>query len=110
VLAASRREVPVDEPPNADEADPSSIEDAASAAERRDALQRALAALPARQRTLMRFLLTAPASSYDEVSVALGMPRGSIGPTYGRSVARLRCDPHLASALGTHPIHARNRS
>jgi RNA polymerase sigma factor (sigma-70 family) len=106
VLAASRREVPVDEPPNADEADPSSIEDAASAAERRDALHRALAALPARQGTLMRFLLTEPAVSYDEVSIALGMPRGSIGPTYGRCVARLRRDPHLARALGACPIPA----
>jgi RNA polymerase sigma factor (sigma-70 family) len=104
VLSASRREVPVDEPPNRDKPDPASVEDAASAAERRDALHRALDSLPARQRTLMRMLLAEPAMSYHEVSVALGMPRGSIGPTHGRSLARLRRDPHLARALGASSI------
>lgn len=52
----------------------------------------------------MRMLLAEPAMNYDEVSVALGMPRGSIGPTHGRSLARLRRDPHLARAVGACSI------
>jgi RNA polymerase sigma factor (sigma-70 family) len=104
VLAASRREIPVDEPPGANRPDPISVEDVVSEAERRAALHRALDALPARQRTLMRTLLSEPALSFDDMSAALGMPRGSLGPTHGRSLARLRRDPHLARVVETPSI------
>lgn len=100
VLAASRWEVPVDEPPDVDRPDPSSIEDAVSEAERREALHRALDRLPARQRTLMRTLLAQPTLSFDDLSATLGIPRGSLGPTHARSLARLRRDPHLARVVG----------
>lgn len=57
----------------------------------RDAqLWSALATLPERSRVLLRVLMADPPPSYDEVADALGMPRGSIGPTRARSLARLR--------------------
>ena len=38
----------------------------------------------------MDMLLADPSLSYDEISQRLGIPIGSIGPTRGRCVARLR--------------------
>lgn len=100
VLAASRREILVDERPIGEKSDPAAVEDAVAESERRAALHGALDGLPARQRKLMRMLLSNPALSFDEVSAALGMPRGSLGPTHGRCLARLRRDPHLARVVG----------
>jgi RNA polymerase sigma factor (sigma-70 family) len=60
------------------------------AAERRAAVRQALAVLPARQRTLLRLLHSQAEPSYDAISSALDMPVGSIGPTRGRALERLR--------------------
>jgi RNA polymerase sigma factor (sigma-70 family) len=60
------------------------------AAERRDAVRNALAALPPRQQTLLRLLHADSEPSYDEIGSALDMPVGSIGPTRGRALERLR--------------------
>ncbi|MCW2621287.1 MAG: rpoE [Frankiales bacterium] len=43
-----------------------------------------------RCRTLLRVLMADPPPSYDEVAGALDMPVGSIGPTRGRCLNRLR--------------------
>ena len=59
-------------------------------AERRAALAHALATLPERQRRLMESLLAETEPSYADVSEQLGLPIGSIGPTRGRCVQRLR--------------------
>ena len=40
--------------------------------------------------SLLRILIGDPAPSYEEVSEALDMPVGSIGPTRGRALERLR--------------------
>ena len=57
----------------------------------RDArLWQAIDTLPVRCRTLLYTLETDPRPSYDEVAIALDMPQGSIGPTRGRCLARLR--------------------
>ncbi len=48
------------------------------------------AAMSARCQHLLRVLLADPAPSYAEVSAALDMPIGSIGPTRGRCLDRLR--------------------
>ncbi len=62
------------------------------AAERRAALERALATLPDRHRRLMTLLATDESPDYREISRRLAMPIGSIGPTRARSLARLqRC-------------------
>ncbi|MDQ3849044.1 MAG: sigma-70 family RNA polymerase sigma factor [Actinomycetota bacterium] len=60
------------------------------ARERDLALTSALARLPVRDRRLLRMLAADPAPSYAEVSAALGMPHGSIGPTRARALERLR--------------------
>lgn len=100
VLRASRREIPVDAPAPAEPLESNPVEDAVVEAERRAAVHQAIDALPDRQRTLMRTLLREPALSFDDVSVVLDMPRGSLGPTHGRCLARLRQNSHLAGVLG----------
>jgi RNA polymerase sigma factor (sigma-70 family) len=60
------------------------------AQERRAAVRHALGALPARQRTLLRLLHAEDSPSYEAIGSALGMPVGSIGPTRGRALERLR--------------------
>ena len=52
-----------------------------------------------RERALMTVLLAEPEPTYAEVSAALGMPIGSIGPTRGRAIARLRQDRELAATV-----------
>lgn len=58
--------------------------------ERQQALQRAFACLRESDQALLRMLVAEPAPSYEEISAALGMPIGSIGPTRARALARLR--------------------
>jgi DNA-directed RNA polymerase specialized sigma24 family protein len=58
--------------------------------ERDSALWRAFAKLGARCQALLRLLIADPPPSYDEISAALDMPVGSIGPTRGRCLERLR--------------------
>ena len=58
--------------------------------ERRAALIRAVANLPEHQRVLMECLLADSEPSYADAASELGIPIGSIGPTRGRSVERLR--------------------
>ena len=70
-------------------------------AERRDALRAAVERLPDRQRHLMEGLITLPWRSYDDLSAALAMPVGSIGPTRIRSLNRLRSDPDLAQLVAS---------
>jgi RNA polymerase sigma factor (sigma-70 family) len=65
------------------------------ASESRLVLGRALASLPVPQRQLLTMLLTEPDASYHEISAALTIPAGSIGPTRARGMARLRCHTEL---------------
>jgi RNA polymerase sigma factor (sigma-70 family) len=62
----------------------------------RDRLYRAIRALPERQRVVLVELLTREGKSYLDLSRRLGLPVGSIGPTWQRAVTRLRQDPRLA--------------
>jgi RNA polymerase sigma factor (sigma-70 family) len=59
-------------------------------------LGRAVAALPDRQRLVLLELLEREGHGYRDVSHRLGLPVGSIGPTWQRALARLRRDPELA--------------
>ncbi len=52
----------------------------------RDALSR----LPRRWQRLLELLMNDPPASYADISNELGLPIGSIGPTRGRCLARLR--------------------
>jgi RNA polymerase sigma factor (sigma-70 family) len=59
-------------------------------AERRAAVRRAVATLPARRRTLLETMLDHPDEDYDQLAVRLSMPVGSIGPTRRRGLDELR--------------------
>ena len=58
--------------------------------ERAQEVREALARLPWRWRRLLELLMADPPASYAEISDQLGLPVGSIGPTRGRCLARLR--------------------
>jgi RNA polymerase sigma factor (sigma-70 family) len=58
--------------------------------ERAQALREALTRLPLRWQRLIELLMADPPSSYTEISDQLGLPVGSIGPTRGRCLERLR--------------------
>ncbi len=65
--------------------------DAALLVEERDrALWQAFGGLAERCQSLLRLLVADPPPSYEEVSAALDMPIGSIGPTRQRCLDRLR--------------------
>ena len=100
ILAAGRREVPVEEAEAIEDPGAAELAEAASTEERRRALREAIAGLRARQRELVGLLLCDPPLSYEEVGRRLGMPVGSIGPTRLRCISRLRDDERLAAALG----------
>jgi len=63
--------------------------------EERDRLYSAIAALPQRQKALLIELLRREGQSHRELSRALDLPMGSLGPTRQRALARLRNDPRL---------------
>ena len=50
----------------------------------------ALRSLPWRCQELLRIVAFVPRPDYDEVAARLGMPRGSVGPTRGRCLDKLR--------------------
>jgi RNA polymerase sigma factor (sigma-70 family) len=60
------------------------------ATERDQTIREAMSRLPARWQRLLEMLMADPPVSYAEISDELGVPVGSIGPTRGRCLARLR--------------------
>jgi RNA polymerase sigma factor (sigma-70 family) len=99
VIAAGGRVSPTDELGEA----PDQASGPAELLERKDrdaSLHAALGKLGDRCRTLLRLLATEPAPSYDDVSLILGMPVGSIGPTRGRCLAQLRTELHALGISG----------
>ena len=58
--------------------------------ERAQAVREALSHLPWRWQRLLQMLMSDPPASYAEISDELGLPVGSIGPTRGRCLERLR--------------------
>jgi RNA polymerase sigma factor (sigma-70 family) len=101
-LTAQRRERPTDEELLAHESAEPVDEARLVAADRRSALRSALQDLSPRQQQLVAMLLSESEPSYAEISRALRMPIGSIGPTRERSLARLRANGDLVSAVGRH--------
>lgn len=72
-------------------------------AERNAALRAALAGLPDRCRRLLTMLISDPPPAYAQISAALGIAVGSIGPIRARCLERLRRSPHLAGFLTDGP-------
>jgi RNA polymerase sigma factor (sigma-70 family) len=85
---ADRQVLSGDELPGADCTD-SALEDMLRA-ERDEALWRAFSRLRASDQALLRLLMADPRPAYEEISAALDMPIGSIGPTRARALQRLR--------------------
>jgi RNA polymerase sigma factor (sigma-70 family) len=88
---AGRRQVPVDAEGLTGIPDPEpGCEDLAVLDDDRRALWEALGELPPRCQELLRIVAFVPRPDYEVIAAALGMPLGSIGPTRGRCLAKLR--------------------
>jgi RNA polymerase sigma factor (sigma-70 family) len=70
--------------------DEPAVDEALLTAERASVVREAMTHLPHRWQRLMEMLMADPPASYAEISDELGLPVGSIGPTRGRCLARLR--------------------
>jgi len=66
------------------------IDERLLADERAQTVRAAMSRLPRRSQRLLEMLMADPPTSYTEISDELGIPVGSIGPTRGRCLARLR--------------------
>jgi RNA polymerase sigma factor (sigma-70 family) len=91
VSAAARRQLPADNEVFSMLPDqgPGSEEQVIIDDQRR-ILWRAIGRLSARCQELLRIIAFVPRPDYSSVAVELGMPAGSIGPTRGRCLAKLR--------------------
>ena len=90
VLRRLKRDVPYgDELPECESPRPTP-EEALSILERDQALWRSFSRLRSSDQALLRLLLAEPRPSYEDISAALEMPIGSIGPTRARALERLR--------------------
>lgn len=91
-LAAQKRIVLGKEDSDLDDAmrDEAEVDERLLANERARTVQDALSHLPRRWQRLVELLMADPPTSYAEISDQLGLPVGSIGPTRGRCLARLR--------------------
>lgn len=91
VRAAGRKQLPVDEgwlarlPDHAAGSEEQAIID-----DDKRRLWRALGQLSPRCQELLRIIAFVPRPDYQAVADELGMPRGSVGPTRGRCLAKLR--------------------
>jgi RNA polymerase sigma factor (sigma-70 family) len=92
VLSTNQRALPVDPGTGfaAIVADGPENDEALLRAERRQALRDGLANLKPEEQQLMLLLIADPPVSYAEISRRLGIPVGSIGPTRGRCLDKLR--------------------
>jgi RNA polymerase sigma factor (sigma-70 family) len=66
------------------------VDEGLLAHERAQTVREAMTHLPWRWQRLLELLMADPPASYAEISDELGLPVGSIGPTRGRCLARLR--------------------
>ena len=80
-------------------ADDAVLEEEVLTAELNAGLRAALAELPLPCQHLLAMLLTDPTPSYAEISAALEIPLGSIGPQRGRCLGRLRRSPALIALV-----------
>jgi RNA polymerase sigma factor (sigma-70 family) len=80
------------------QADPGTI---LVAAEDHALLMAALDAVPPPCQALLRLLIADPPLTYDDISAALDMPKGSIGPTRQRCLSRLRAAMATLSGGGS---------
>ena len=91
-LAARKRVVPVHDDVELTSvvAHEPGVDERLLADERDQVVRDALSRLPRRWQRLLEMLMADPPVSYADISDELGLPVGSIGPTRGRCLARLR--------------------
>lgn len=94
------RQVPVDFDFDLVPDDGADVEAGLLREERDSCLWRAFRALAPPCQTLLRVLMADPPPSYAEVSAALGMPVGSIGPCRARCLERLRASAWQIEVTG----------
>jgi DNA-directed RNA polymerase specialized sigma24 family protein len=90
LIRRSGREQPTDDADLFETPDDDGIDRLLLDRERDGALWHAFSSLSERCKTLLRVLMADEPPSYEEVSAALGMPVGAIGPTRMRCLDRLR--------------------
>lgn len=88
-IGRSRREIVAD-PIDIQEPTIEGVEDGLVRDAEREAVRRAFLAQSERCRRLLAFVATSHRPDYDIIAGALGMKRGSIGPTRGRCLDKLR--------------------
>ena len=71
--------------------------------ERNAALRLAFGDLPSDCQRLLALLIEDPPLSYAQISATLGIPVGSIGPSRGRCLAKLRHHPAIAALINPEP-------
>ena len=69
------------------------------AAERRAVVHGAVRKLPPRDRAFLDRVFHETEPSYEQIATTLGMPVGSIGPTRGRILERVRRNAQLATLM-----------
>lgn len=89
VLRRQQRTIPTEDAKIPQETVPAELDAGLLARERDALLWKAFATLSSRCQALLRMLSCDPPPSYEDVSCALGMAIGSIGPTRGRCLATL---------------------
>jgi len=103
LLRQNQRQVPTDDlylvdvPDSAADLQP---EAAALTLERDEVLWAAFCDMPQKAQVLLGLLFADQPPSYEEISMATGMPVGSIGPTRGRYLAQLRTRPGILELQG----------
>lgn len=102
VLRQQSRVVTFDAPFDRDD-DGEAVEAALLAGERDGLLWDAFRRLPEPCQLLLRLLMCEPPLSYADISLALRMPIGSIGPTRSRCLDRLRHSPEISRISGGPP-------
>jgi RNA polymerase sigma factor (sigma-70 family) len=91
VRAAERRHVPADQESFAEQPDDGpGAEEQVMIDEQRRTLWDTIRQLSPRCQELLRIIAFVPRPDYTAVAAALGMPIGSVGPTRGRCLAKLR--------------------
>ena len=90
VLNANRRQVPIGDDVVEQESLAPLPGESLARVERNEAIRHAFSLLRERDQALFRLLTAEPSLRYEEISAALGMPIGSIGPSRQRALERLR--------------------
>ena len=90
LLRRANRQIPMGDDLPEPERHAPAPDEALLLADRDATLREAFARLPERDQRLLRLLTADPMPCYEEISLALNMPTGSIGPTRARCLRRLR--------------------